>query len=88
MKSEERIVNSYGVPHGGTDFRKPADTGCTAPAGSNSLAFPVSWVTMPEHHFPSTAPTQADFPPHFPEKQKHPGKSGVPLRGAVPWRPR
>ena len=48
-----------------------------APAGSNCLASPVSWVTMPEPLFPSTAPTQADSPLHFPEKQKHPGFSGV-----------
>ena len=59
-------------------------TGCTAPAGSNSLASPVSRVSMPEPLFPSTAPTQADSPLHFPEKQKHPGKSGVPFLQSFP----
>ena len=77
-------MNSYGVPHSGTDFRKSADTGCAAPAGSNSLAFPVSWATMPEPLFPSTAPTQADFLPHSLEKQKHPGFTGVPFLQSFP----
>ena len=43
-----------------------------APAGSNSLAFPVSWVTMPEPLFPSTAPTQANPPLHLPENKNTP----------------
>ena len=64
----------------------PENPGC--PCGGNFLASPGSRVAMPEHHFPSTIPPQANSPPHFPEKQKHPGKSGVPLRGALPWRPR
>ena len=58
-------------------------TGCTAPAGSSSLASPVSWVTMPEPLFSSTAPTQAN-PPHFLEKQKHPGFTGVPFLQSFP----
>ena len=72
------------MPHGGTDFERRQGTGCTAPAGSSSLASPVSQVSMPEPHFPSTIPTQADFPPHFPEKQKHPGFTGVPFLQSFP----
>ena len=58
-------------------------TGCTAPAGSNSLASPVSQVSMPEPLFPSTVPTQAN-PPHSLEKQKHPGFTGVPFLQSFP----
>ena len=84
MKSEKRIVNNCGVPHGGTDFERRQGTGCTAPAGSNSLAPPVSQVSMPEPRFPSTEPTQVDSPLHFPEKQKHPGFTGVPFLQSFP----
>ena len=47
-----------------------------APAGSSSLASPVSRVSMPEPLFPSTAPTQVNPPPHFPENKNTPGSPG------------
>lgn len=82
MKSEKRKVSVCRTAARILERRQ--GTGCTAPAGSSSLASPVSRVSMPEPLFPSTAPTQADFPPHFPEKQKHPRFTGVPFLQSFP----
>ena len=74
MKNEKRKVSV--CRKAARILERRQGTGCTAPAGRNSLAFPVSWVTMPEHHLPSTAPTQANPPPHFPENKNTPGSPG------------
>lgn len=74
MKSEKRKVS---VCRKAARILKSQQTRAALPLrGGNSLASPVSWVTMPEPRFPSTAPTQADSPPYFPEKQKHPRFTG------------
>ena len=72
VKSEKRIVNNCGVPHGGTDFGKAAKHGLYCPCGERFPGVPGEPGQYARTPFPQHSLHASGFPAALPGKTKTP----------------